>query len=247
MIFQLWKRLRIEQYFKEGENMWKYFKEKIKKIKVLMSLYLLLIEVKNKYIKKRDAKYLQKNGLETLILLKEILDNLGIEFWLDTSTLLGAIREKNFIQGDNDLGIGIELKNYSIQLEKELEKNGIILIREFSIDNKKYGLEQTYIFKGVEIDIFYHTRTENITKYHSFIYNKKNPTEYIVKEAIFPFKGLTELKFLGEYFKVPKNYIEYTEVKYGKDYMNPNPNWTMADEKNAVILKDKVGKYKGKI
>lgn len=223
-----------------------FIKKKLRHSKLLSPLYNKIKTIRDNYISKRDANYLQKNGLETLKLIKRILNELNIEFWLDTSTLLGAIREKNFIKGDNDLGLGIKLKDYSKNLEKQFEKNGIKLIREFSIDNKTYGLEQTYIYKGVEIDIFYHIHFEDKTKYHSFIFNENSPKEYIVKEAIFPFKGLTEFEFLGEIFKIPKNYKEYTAVKYGDDYMKPNPNWTMADEKNAKILSDKVGIYNSK-
>lgn len=220
-----------------------YIKKKIRHSKLLLPFYKKIKKIRDSYTSKRDAKYLQKNGLETLILIKRILNEMNIEFWLDTSTLLGAIREKNFIKGDNDLGLGIELKNYSECIEKKFEQNGIKLIREFSIDNKKYGLEQTYIYKGVEIDIFYHTYFNGKTKYHSFIFNEESPKEYIVKEAIFPFEGLIEFEFLGEIFKIPKNYKEYTAVKYGNDYMTPNPNWTMADEKNTKILTDKIGVY----
>lgn len=223
-----------------------YIKKKIRHSQLLSPIYKKLKKIRDNYISKRDAEYLQKNGLEALLLVKKVLNEQNIEFWLDTSTLLGAIREKNFIKGDNDLGIGIELKNYSKVLEDNFKKNGIKLLREFSIDNKKYGLEQTYMYKGVEIDIFYHTRFGNKTKYHSFIFNEDTPREYTVKEATFPFEGLMDFEFLGEIFKIPKNYKEYTAVKYGDDYMTPNPKWTMADEKNTIILKNKVGKFRGK-
>lgn len=216
----------------------------MKKILKKLFIYKYISKLRLYLIKKKEARYLKKNGLETLKLLKEIFADLRIEFWLDTSTLLGAIREKNFIKGDNDLGLGIELKNYSDNLIEVLGNNGIKLLREFYVDEKKYALEQTYIYKGVEIDIFYHTIKEKTTKYHSFITNCENPNEPLVKEATFPFDGIIEINFLGEKFKIPKNYKEYTAVKYGEDYMNPNPKWTMADEKNAVILKNKIGKCK---
>ena len=176
-------------------------------------------------------------------MIDKIFKEINIEYWLDTSTLLGAIREKNFIKGDNDLGLGINIKDYSIIIPKKLKENGILLLREYLVDNGDYGREQTYIYKGVEIDIFYHTINidNKITKYHSFILNG-NSNNYLVKEALFPFEGLTRIDFLGKKYNVPKNYIEYTKVKYGEDFMTPNPKWTMADEKNTTILKDKFGK-----
>ncbi|WP_373079634.1 LicD family protein [Fusobacterium varium] len=202
-----------------------------------------LLNIKLKYLKIRDAYYLQKNGLKTLILIDKIFKEVNIEYWLDTSTLLGAIREKKFIKGDNDLGLGINIKDYSMIIPKKLKENGILLLREYLVDNGNYGREQTYIYKGVEIDIFYHTinMKNKTTKYHSFISNG-NSNNYLVKEALFPFEGLVKIDFLGKEYNVPKNYIEYTKVKYGEDFMIPNPKWVMADEKNAIILKDKFGK-----
>lgn len=214
-----------------------FIKEIIKKNKII---YKILIKLQ----KKRDSYYLHKYGLEALDRIDKVLKKLEIEYWLDTSTLLGAIREKGFIKGDNDLGIGIDIKKYIDVIKNEFEKNNIILIREYLIDNGSYGREQTYLYKGVEIDIFYHTidSKNNKTKYHSFIpFDNNLKDKYQVKEATFPFEGLIDYIFLEKIFKIPKNYIEYTRIKYGDNFMQPNPNWTMNDEKNTVILKDKYG------
>jgi len=37
--------------------------------------------------------------------LKDILDNHNIEYWLTWGTLLGAVRDKKFIEGDNDIDL----------------------------------------------------------------------------------------------------------------------------------------------
>ncbi len=48
----------------------------------------------------------ETEALEALKQLKGILDENGIEFWLESGTLLGAIREGGFIKWDYDIDIG---------------------------------------------------------------------------------------------------------------------------------------------
>lgn len=229
--------------------MLKKIKFYLKRSRITSKLYFSLREKKRIYFNRRNSKFLHQNGLEALMVLQKVLKRLNIEFFLDASTLLGAIREKNFIKGDNDLGIGINFKDYSSVIEKELEKNGIKLVKDYTIDNKEYGLQQTYIYKKVEIDIMYHKidETKSETKSHCFIDNLEDIETYKIKEYTFPFTGLTTITFLGKVFKIPKEPEKYLEAIYGKDFMTPNPKWQMSDEKNGIILDNKVGycrKYK---
>ncbi|GAH36594.1 unnamed protein product, partial [marine sediment metagenome] len=45
----------------------------------------------------------EKIAIDTLKCVKNVLDNYGIEFWLDTGTLLGAVREGKIIPWDSDI------------------------------------------------------------------------------------------------------------------------------------------------
>jgi len=49
----------------------------------------------------------EKVAVEALRQVKRILDEHGIEYWLDCGTLLGAIREKRFIPWDGDIDLGV--------------------------------------------------------------------------------------------------------------------------------------------
>ncbi|GAI07387.1 unnamed protein product, partial [marine sediment metagenome] len=68
----------------------------------------------------------EKIAIETLQLLKDLLDKHNIEFWLNYGTLLGAYRDKRFIRWDND----IDLSTWDINrdkleiLAKELDEKG---------------------------------------------------------------------------------------------------------------------------
>jgi len=64
--------------------------------------------------------------VESLKKVKNILEKKDIDFWLDTGTLLGAIREKKFIQWDKDIDIGVFYKDIKKIKEcfKELKNSG---------------------------------------------------------------------------------------------------------------------------
>jgi len=49
----------------------------------------------------------EQASIKTLKYLKEIFDKHNIEYWLDEGTLLGAVREKKFIEWDHDIDFGV--------------------------------------------------------------------------------------------------------------------------------------------
>lgn len=77
----------------------------------------------------------------------------NITYWLEFGTLLGAFRDKAFIPNDFDLDVGTDLSNAN-SMYKALTKSGFRLVREFHVVGEN-GLEQTYEYKGVTIDIMY--------------------------------------------------------------------------------------------
>ena len=54
-----------------------------------------------------------KQATQDLLEMKDILDKLNIKFWLTHGTLLGAIRDKSFIETDRDMDIRILAKDWS--------------------------------------------------------------------------------------------------------------------------------------
>ncbi|RLF45878.1 MAG: hypothetical protein DRN09_01115, partial [Thermoplasmata archaeon] len=48
----------------------------------------------------------EKVAVEALRQVKEILDKYGVEYWLDSGTLLGAVRDGKFIPWDGDIDLG---------------------------------------------------------------------------------------------------------------------------------------------
>lgn len=135
------------------------------------------------------------NKTKLLFLLDEILRKKhGIEFFLMGGTLLGAIREKDFIKHDKDIDLGIK-ERFWLDTEK---------FKLICMDLKKAKIKMNYIWNndifglvkhGVMCHIIYLHRSKK--EYYQYANRGKftYPLECIDK--------LDEIRFLGRKFKVP--------------------------------------------
>jgi len=93
-------------------------------------------------------KYLRRikepiNKTEAVKVLREVkicLDEAGVEYWLDQGTLLGAVRDGDFIPWDNDIDIGTIHSEFDkiVQTLSELRKRGFSFrISDFVISVRK--------------------------------------------------------------------------------------------------------------
>jgi hypothetical protein len=203
---------------------------------------------------KRNKRFIQ-NGETVLLQAKKALDNISIHYWLDFGTLLGVYRDNALLPNDLDIDLGVFLKDYSPEIENTMRKHGFKLVKEYSIDDKRYGLEQTYEFEGVTVDLFYYGFDENRMWSHVFVNHQEMTfNESISKkggllpiEQYFPKTGFTQVTFLNNNFNIPDPAHDYLEFHYGKDYRIPR-KWNYADIENdninAIYLHDKLGLYK---
>jgi LicD family len=228
MINTLIKKVRTSRYY-----------ENLKKNKVLRAL-------KDKYdqnVYMNKSNNLKKYGVEALLLLKESFSQIDKTYWLDYGTLLGAIREKDFIGHDKDIDIG----TFDFSDEEKLKLQEILFSKGFK-KYKQYELagkiiEESYDYNGVHIDIFYYHQLddEKIWCYFceiGFDMSFENyPTYqlakgYRINKVVSRFSGLTEYEFKGDKFYIPSNYHEYLVDNYLESYMEINPDWPGDGAKN---------------
>lgn len=143
-----------------------------------------------------------------LLSLKKCFDVNDLSFGLMYGTLLGAVREKNFIKHDEDTDIFIlyENQNKLFDLLFELRNIGFEVGR---LDSALLSV----IKDGEYIDIYF--------------YKLKNSTiraceGYEIKAELL--ENLEDYSFLGEIFKVPKNPEKMLEILYGKNWKIPDLN-----------------------
>jgi len=195
-----------------------------------------------------EANIFHENAEETLITLSKALEENNIRAWLVYGTLLGYVREKDFISHDYDIDLGLFHNDKNLGLEKVLLKYGFKKVREFQIDRGRYGLEQTYELNGVTVDFFYIIDDGNKFIAHTFYsedsYSMNQTIErnggLLVTEFIFTPYYLERIEFKGAFFYIPKNPDLYLKEYYGEDYMIPNKNWKTGMAKNSRHL-NKVG------
>lgn len=89
---------------------------------------------------KRTLRKVQLVQLEIAKEIKRVCDELGIDYFLDSGSLLGAIRHHGFIPWDDDMDIGMTRINY----EKFVKEAPFILSEKFYIQtwnsDQMYGL-----------------------------------------------------------------------------------------------------------
>lgn len=145
-------------------------------------------------------------AFENLCLFKEVLDKNKIEFQLTYGTLLGAIREKDFIDHDEDIDLLVfnEEKQHFFDILPQLKQVGFDVAR---YDRRNL---MSIIRNGEYIDIYFMTLREDGTRYCG---GNIMPTELTEETIDLDFKGLN--------VKIPKNYIALLRYEYGENWMTP--------------------------
>lgn len=179
-----------------------------------------------------------KNGEIAIKMLKRVtrlLENNNIPYILDAGTLLGIVRENRLLPWDNDLDLSI-----TKEFEKKLLKN-IWKLRFFGYKVKiKYYSDNIKCFKANEpriIKIFYLNPFKFFRKDVALdiFLKQKVGDEYYWTEGLRPpvlkvvssdyYDNLTQITFRDKQFSIPKNYIDYIECRYGKDWRTPVKKW----------------------
>lgn len=173
-------------------------------------------------------------ALENLLLAKDSIEKIGKTYFLVDGTLLGFIRENDFIDHDQDIDIGVFAYDFSyndlLKLVVELDRRGFKPNHFFG--NFGQAFEASFIRGGVKLDIFFYHQKPETVYYHAFLNGCKN----IERDTLtyeYPIKHFVELEcrpFGKEqlHFNVPSQPEKVLEIKYGKDWKTPKTKWDWA-------------------
>ena len=155
-------------------------------------------------------------GRNNLIDTRNLLEGAGIPMFLHWGTLLGAVREKDFIAHDNDIDVGFYFADIDrfLSLKSEFEARGFEFITG-SIENRKDGYIYKVIRNGVDIDLFPAREVRHFFKGRLWQLDERTtvPMRF--------FDSLETLEFLGETFKVPADPVGLMRNLYGKTWNIP--------------------------
>ena len=178
----------------------------------------------------------QKRAFKVLCLTKSALDSLSINYWLTDGTLLGFIREGNFIPHDNDMDLGVHINQHSTQIIKAFAD---LDLKHF----KTYGTIErglVYSFKHGEekLDIFFFYDDGEFMWHAAWPYKNKIANLKIIKwlglskprmiKFLYPKFSTKIMVFQGVEFNVPSDPIQYLVLKYGETWKIPIKKWDWA-------------------
>lgn len=175
---------------------------------------------------------MDKEKAKTLLFaVADVLEKYSITYFLDYGTLLGAIREKDFIEHDNDIDLGIFdnlVGNYELlyKITKELNEKGIKLnaIWEQSAIS--------FVFGDISLDLNRYVKQGD--NYVLSLFGKKSiyPSRFL--------DSLFNIEFLGRVFNVPHTPSALLESGYGPDWMTPikdkKPNNLFQEDRHIELL-----------
>lgn len=196
-------------------------------------LYKFLQNIKQKKINKKKNTLMKKNGLATLKSLQAFFDSQDKAFFFDMGTLLGAIREGDFIGHDLDIDVAVFLNNEEEKknMIKEMENSGSVEKFRFTFNNKI--IESSFVLNGVKYDLnFYEKLEEKDVCY--LMYRDPSLTygseEFdVVQLTCSPIGEIKKFNFKDVLINVPNDCEKYLSERYGQ-------NWRIKD-KNYIYWK----------
>lgn len=143
---------------------------------------------------------------ENLLILKKILDSHEIPFQLHAGTLLGAVREHDFIDHDEDIDLALldKYRNDILLIIPELASVGFKICR---FDHRDL---LSIMRKGEYIDFYFYKE-----------YNKKLLScsgWLVLREHL---ENSVKYEFKGSIYDIPEDWEEYLLAEYGANWRIP--------------------------
>ena len=217
----------------------------IKDILAKVGLFKITKKIFGQFLYKYKNYKFKKEAYNALKKIKQILEEEEIIFWLEFGTLLGAVRDNDFIKHDFDIDLGCLTIEKREVLKDKLEKNGFKYLRKIIIQNGEKICEETYSYKNkLNIDFFYFYPKENKIIFYDFegeenlsfnetIKRKGGLICYSTEISNFELK---KYNFKGLEFNIPAETTLHLKELYGEEFMIPDSKWKPNMRKNRMKL-----------
>lgn len=163
-------------------------------------------------------------------LLSEVRDTLkGCKWWIDFGTLLGAVREGDFIKADNDTDVGVLAKHIDDDFFKKVEENPKITLGDKFNEPDNWFMTRIHLLndKGNKLSVHGKQIFCDIYVYYPF------EDYYVMRQGQTYFKipgdhagKLVDISINGIRVPAPSNAKKYIESIYGEDWEKPNDGRT---------------------
>lgn len=163
---------------------------------------------------------------------KQIMDSMGVVFFLRQGTCLGAIRDKGLIPWDDDIDLG-SIIGINGLTEEVIDK----VVSAFSdsgyfakVDHNDHEVAVAFMKSSIRTDwTCFRVSGDTISHYPGL----RMPASL--------FTDLKEIDFLDETFNVPNPPEEYLRLKYGADWMTPKQSGYETDILDMIPESSRLG------
>lgn len=144
---------------------------------------------------------------------------------LIAGTLLGAIRENDFISHDNDIDIGIRVSEWDPKVVDAIKAAGFHL--KYIFGQTDCGLEHAFTRDGIKIDVFCIYEEDKVSWAPLWVPPAKGYARYLrnLVKITWPKFELSPYSFLGISCYVPADTESVLVAHYGKDWRIPVTKW----------------------
>lgn len=210
----------------------------IVKILLTFGLYRPIIKIINQIKFKQQVRKMRKNGLEMLSMADKAFNSMGVKAFLSFGTLLGAYRDKGFIAYDPDVDLGVLDANLPENMIEVMAKYGFHLHKQNFIQTTGKVIEDTYIYKGIHLDVFHYFEENN--DFYTLVAQLHETKDWKEANASdgFPCEKVSVIKtdfhrqpFLGIEVYMPIKTHEWLVDMYSETYMTPIKNWSEEEYK----------------
>jgi hypothetical protein len=178
---------------------------------------------------KKEKVNLKEAGYKAVEVVSNVLVSMGVKHHIDFGTLLGHVRNRDFISHDLDVDFAVYEDCDFFVLKKALIDKGLKFERCFVYGDAITEITMTY--KNTTID-FFKNICQDDNQHHYFYgrFDKSLKYPHRTKQAVKCVRpavtGTKVEKFAGLVdVAVPLNAEDLLERTYGADWRIPNPNW----------------------
>jgi cytidyltransferase-like protein len=197
-----------------------------------------------------------KNSLEFLKLITSEFDKNNVPYWIDCGTLLGAYRESDFIEHDDDIDISVNIDHLNVTTNtlKNLEKLSLIDIIKYQHDGvdvsdkiiKLVYKKNNSIVDSRWMDIYFYRKKGDI--YEQCLFSDQYTSK--LKTPSKCIDRLNKIKIQDVEVSCPSYIKTVLKLRYGRYYMVPqtrcevhNKDWIDIDDNVCDEYLVEVDKY----
>lgn len=170
--------------------------------------------------RKKNPHLNKKIALENIRLMSKILKKNYCEWWISHGTLLGMIREEDFISHDLDIDFSVSFDCLTKSLFQEITTEFELL---YIFGDRLDCLELSFRRNGIKIDLFFVYKSGDLYRHSAFA----DFSDWGYQRYDYTFRKVEprEGEFLGLKVNIPRDAEMYLQEFYGKDWRLPKKRW----------------------